>query len=381
MKLYYIANARMPSEKAHAIQIAKMCEALIGAGADLELVVPRRRNKIKESAKSFYGLSGDIPLRRLPIFPVTSLGKFGYYVAGLSFTLSYILFLLWRKICGEQFFVHTIDMDQFSFIGVSFLGALFSFEVHDTKKYGVLFDRIFRKAKVVMTINNIIKKELVANFHLLPEKILVCPNGIDVPFFARHGDKNLWRKRWEIPNDARVILYTGKCYKWKGMEIFYDALPKLPSDTLLCFVGCTREEVEKVTGKNFDDPRARFFGGRPYNEMPLWMAVGDVLVVLGTKKNDYSYFHTSPMKLFEYMATGRPILSARTPAVSDVVSDSEVTFCAPDASSDFVLKIKEILENKEISAEKSSRAFKLVKKFSWDNRARALLSVFTKREF
>ena len=42
MKIYYVANARMPTEKAHGIQIAKMCEALIEAGAKVELIVPRR---------------------------------------------------------------------------------------------------------------------------------------------------------------------------------------------------------------------------------------------------------------------------------------------------------------------------------------------------
>ena len=52
----YITNVRMPAEKAHGIQIAKMCEAFSDCGVDLELIVPRRRNVIKEDPYDFYGI-------------------------------------------------------------------------------------------------------------------------------------------------------------------------------------------------------------------------------------------------------------------------------------------------------------------------------------
>ena len=44
-KLIYIANARIPTEKAHGIQIMKMCEAFAGLGVDVEIIVPKRSVK------------------------------------------------------------------------------------------------------------------------------------------------------------------------------------------------------------------------------------------------------------------------------------------------------------------------------------------------
>src|SRR3989344_2435673 len=67
MKIYYIANARMPTEKAHGIQIAKMSEALRAAGADVTLVVPRRGSG--GSLKNVYNLAADIPVVRIPVIP------------------------------------------------------------------------------------------------------------------------------------------------------------------------------------------------------------------------------------------------------------------------------------------------------------------------
>jgi len=165
-KIYYIAHCRFPSERAHAIQIAKMTEAMRLLGFEVELVVPRRRNRITKSPKEFYALKTDIPVHYVPVLDIYGLGKFGYLLGGLSFVISYWLFVNRLKRGGEKFSLYTIDMDQFSFIGVSFLGLPFIMEVHDSKKYGWMFNRMFKRAKKILTINNIIKKELVANFKL-----------------------------------------------------------------------------------------------------------------------------------------------------------------------------------------------------------------------
>src|SRR3990167_11234410 len=105
MKIYYVANARMPSEKAHGIRLAKMCEAFLLSGADLELVLPRRRGS-NDDLKRFYGLKVDIPVKRLPVL------NLGFIISSLSFMFAYIVYLRGRK--GA--ILYTIDMDNFSFI-------------------------------------------------------------------------------------------------------------------------------------------------------------------------------------------------------------------------------------------------------------------------
>lgn len=75
--LYYVASARMPNEKAYGIQMAKMCEALIEAGVDLTLVVPRRG--AQESVREFYGLKVDVPTLWLPALELHRYKRFGYF--------------------------------------------------------------------------------------------------------------------------------------------------------------------------------------------------------------------------------------------------------------------------------------------------------------
>ncbi len=372
-KIYYVAHCRFPSERAHAIQTAKMVEAMILSGADIELIVPKRKNDITQTAKEFYGLKVDIPTRYIAVLDWYGLGRFGYLISGFSFILGYMRFFKARKESGEQFRLYTIDMDQFSFIGVSFLKTPFVFEVHDAKKYGWIFNRMFRRAEKILTINNIIKHELVEEFLLFPEKILVSPNGIDLELFSESVDREAWRKRWNIPETKSLVLYVGKCYDWKGLEIFDEAFRALP-EVNFAFVGCTKEEVEKVTGKKCDFQNALFFGQQPYSDMPKWMKSADLLLVIGTKQNEYSFKHTSPMKLFEYLPTGIPILAAATPAIKDQVSDQEVFFYEPDNSESFILQIQKILDDKTLAQKVAVTAKLSAEKFSWKNRASLVLN-------
>ena len=64
MKIYYIANARMPTEKAHGIQIIYMCKAFADAGMDVELVIPRRLNPIKDDPFDYYGVKRNFRIIR-----------------------------------------------------------------------------------------------------------------------------------------------------------------------------------------------------------------------------------------------------------------------------------------------------------------------------
>jgi len=370
-KIYYIAHCRFPSERAHAIQIAKMVEAMRLEGVDVELVLPKRPNQITQSPEAYYSLKTSLPANYLPILNLYRLGKLGYFFSGLSFVFSYWLFILGRRRHGEQFSLYTIDMDQFSLVGVSFIKAPFIIEVHDAKRKSWVFGRMFARAERIVAINNINKREIVKNFNLEETKVIVAPNGIDLELFSKNVSVEAWRREWHISKDRPFVLYVGKCYDWKGLDIFDKALTALP-EVNFGFVGCTKAEVEALTGRKFDFKNALFFGQRPYSEMPYWMRSADLLLVIGTKKNKYSYLHTSLMKLFEYIATGVPVLAADTPAIKDMISEKEVFFYETDNTQSFVMKVKEILNNPELAKNIYCQAKLISPRFSWQSRVKLI---------
>jgi hypothetical protein len=68
MKIVYVANARLPTERAHGLQIMQMCDAFARAGHEVALVVPDRQNPITATPWEYYGLEPCFMIVRVPIF-------------------------------------------------------------------------------------------------------------------------------------------------------------------------------------------------------------------------------------------------------------------------------------------------------------------------
>jgi len=377
VKIYYVVNARLPTEKAHGIQIAKMCEALMRHGAALELVVPRRRTAPGD-IREFYDLDVVIPLRRLPVIDCYEWGAIGFWIGSLSFMCAYSVFFFLGRLCGRGgAAVYTTDIDQFSFLPISFLGLPYVVELHDAKPWSLRFRLLLRRAAGIVVINEIIRREIAATFGMDASAIAVHPNGIDVTHF-RARDRVGARAALGMPRDGAIALYAGKCYPWKGLDALAQAAASSPA-VYFYLVGGTRDEFAAAAGVGEIPANFVAVGHQSYRDMPEWLAAADVLIVTGTRGNDYSYRHTSPMKLFEYMAAGRPIVAPDTPAIRQIVSAEEAFFYRADDGRDLAEKIAHVLAHPDEAAAKAAAAAAAVRRFSWSRRADEILRFMRQR--
>lgn len=368
MKLYYVANFYMPYEKAYGIQLAKMCEALIEEGADLTLVVPSRGPQT--SLREFYGLRVDIPTIWLPTLDLTEYERLGYFCMSLSFSFSYLIFLWYKRIIGERFVLYTIDADGYSSSALAFVPSPVFSEMHGGKTHKFASWMLFWRLRGVIAINKIIVEDLKAVFRKSSAHYIAEPNGVDLAMFYPQ-DKSQARAKLGLPPEEPTVLYTGRFYSWKGLEIIPRAAALTP-EIRWQMVGDTREKFVTVVDESLPD-NMHFAAGRPYSEMPLWNAASDAVLVLGTRRDEQSYRWTSPMKLFEYMATGRPILASATPAIKDVVSDGEALLYEPDNAKDLADKVRQAVAGGESIAELVNRAAQTSRRLTWNERAKRVL--------
>src|SRR3989338_7599122 len=96
MKFLYIAKVRLPTERAHGLQIMKMCGEFAKL-ADVELVVPRRLNPIKDNPFVYYGVNKNFKITRLPVLDLVKFGRFGFWLESLIFSKIAALYLLFKK--------------------------------------------------------------------------------------------------------------------------------------------------------------------------------------------------------------------------------------------------------------------------------------------
>jgi glycosyltransferase involved in cell wall biosynthesis len=129
----------------------------------------------------------------------------------------------------------------------------------------------------------------------------------------------------------RVALYAGNLEAYQGIDLLVEAAPglraRLPEATLL-LVGGAPEQVAalraRASASGLDDV-LRVVGPRPTAEMPDWMALADVLVSPRMRGEN------TPLKLYTYMRSGRPIVATRLPTHTQVLDDTTAVLCAPEA--------------------------------------------------
>ncbi|TSC77830.1 MAG: group 1 glycosyl transferase [Parcubacteria group bacterium Gr01-1014_33] len=367
----------MPTEKAHGIQLAKMCEAFTAAGIEVELVVPARKT-VAESVAHFYDLRTPIRLTRLPVIDWYERNRFGFFVGSLSFMISYFFYLWYTRMRGDLKVMYTTDIDQFSFLLIPFLGVPYFVEIHDAKKKSILFSILFKYARGIIVINRIIKKKISEVFHISQEKIIVHPNGVDIEKFNTLVSREEAREKLSLPQKIPIALYVGRIYQWKGMDILLDTAAEC-KEIFFYIVGGTSDELVAVSGESRHLSNIVCAGSRKYEEIPLWLAAADVLLVLGTKENKYSYFHTSPMKLLEYMASHQPIVASDTPANREIVSESEVFFYESDNSESLAYAIKHVLHANHPELQfRIDHANKKIRTLTWEKRAEDIIHFIEK---
>jgi len=382
MKIIYIANARIPTEKAHGIHIMKMCEsfALYNANdtnlypnatnkskIEVELIIPRRFNWIKKDPFEYYGVEKSFKIKKLPCLDLIPLDKYighlGFWVESFTFFLFLLPYIFFKK----ADIIYT--RDKFSLPLVLFKKN-FVFEAHTFSKNYFLYSPFFKKVKNLIVITQKLK-DLFINKGIPENRILVAPDGVDIGMFDIQCSKFEAREKLRLPLDKKIVLYTGHLYSWKGADILARASEHLPKDIDIYFVGGTEEDVRryKIQDTKY---KIQIIGHRPYAEIPYWLRAADVLVLPNSGKEEISKYWTSPLKMFEYMAAKKPIVASDLPSIREILNEENAVLVEPDSPQSLSAGILETLRNPKFSDKISSRAFEDVKQYSWEKRAKKI---------
>ncbi|KKT57895.1 MAG: Glycosyl transferase group 1 [Candidatus Giovannonibacteria bacterium GW2011_GWC2_44_9] len=371
-KLVYIANARIPTEKAHGIQIMKMCDAFTAQGIDVELVLPRRLNNIKENPFDYYGVKKNFKITKLPTldFIALELGQSGFFAETLIFLIASRIYLLFKN--------YDILYTREEWAGLFFKD--FCMEVHSLPaRPSLLHKKTWRKAKAIFVLTSFTKNELI-KLGISENKILVLPDAVDLAKFDIRISKEEARKKLNLPQDKKNILYTGSfyLYDWKGVDVLLEAVKNFREDFLFMLVGGSEEEISNLKSYTINLKNLKLIGHKPYAEIPYYLKAADVLVLPNKKGSKISEEHTSPLKLFEYMASGRPIVASDLPSLREILTEKEALFFRSNDAADLVRAIKEILQDPTRAEQLAKNALQKVQNHTWSNRAHRAIDFINK---
>jgi len=364
MKIIYIANVRIPTEKAHGLQIIKMCQAFSTTGIEVELLIPWRFNHIKEDPFRYYGIKRNFKVKKLPSLDLIGL-PFGFLIQSISFSKIVFFYLLFKKVD----FIYSRDLFPIFFL--SFFKKNLIYEAHFTPEHFWLYKGLFKRVKGLVVITRKLK-EIYQDKGVNQEKILVAPDGVDLDFFQIPESQQECRRKLNLPLDKKIVLYAGHLYRWKGIHILAQASRYLDKDTLVIFVGGTEKDIKKFKIQN-SKFKILIVGYRPYQEVPCWLKSADVLVLPNSAKEKISKYYTSPLKMFEYMAAQKPIVASDLPSIREILNGNNAILVRPDNAEELAKGIRNALKNINFSVKISRQTFKDVQEYTWAKRVNNII--------
>jgi glycosyltransferase involved in cell wall biosynthesis len=408
MRILYLGSTDLPQTKARAIQIVHTCHALARAGAEVTLAVGRRDRGGSVHALREYGLAPHPRLRllRLPILripptaPPRVLAQFSRvwqlsYLAGLAAALPFEL----RRRRPDIVFARDPRTARLAAGPAHAIGARLVFEVHGLPSYEVahgagranlpaseaarlraLEDVVFARADRIVTITECARRILIDEYDVPAGQVRTVADGTTVANRQHPHPNPLPEGEGERPS----IYYVGQLYPWKGAGLVVDVAARVPEANVVIVGG--------QTNWTQDDPdiaalaerarelgvaaRVELRGHVPYDRVPEALAAASV-ALLPLPDEPVARLFTSPLKLFDYMAAGVPIVASDLPALREVLRHEENALLAqPDDPDAFATAVRRLLADGALAARLGRQARADVAAYSWDARARALLDFF-----
>ena len=385
MRILYLADIRFPIERANGIQTMETAHALAGLGHEVQLGVRPDTQSPARDPFAFYGLPLIEGLRfaRAPIVGPYALRRLQY--------------LAWARLrASRRRFDVVITRD----LGVAsaLIGRRASRRppiVYESHGYAPVFAatidelvpgatpaapaklaRLERRERAVWTAasgyistTRVLVDDLTAKWGPRP-RVAVISNGVRLP-----------ERRMPPPPvrpGAPVVAYAGHLYPWKGSDAVLHAIARVPGARGLIIGGHPREadwtrvhELAQSLGV-FD--RVTFTGFVASADVPARLAEASILVVPTVATPSARY--TSPLKLFEYMSLGRPIVATDLPSVREIISDDVNGLIIPPGDPDAMAgAIFRLADHPDLSERLAKRAFDDVEAYSWRRRAERVSAV------
>jgi glycosyltransferase involved in cell wall biosynthesis len=223
--------------------------------------------------------------------------------------------------------------------------------------------------------------KLYSELGLPEEKLVVAHNGVDLEQFQNIPSKSEARKKLNLPVNKKIVCYSGNMYRGRGIDLLIRVSIRL-QDVLFLIVGGLESDINTYRDianekklENF-----KFVGFVPHNIVPLYLFSADALVIPYTsdmtiQDGTNAIGFTSPLKLFEFMASCRPIVATNLPAIAEILSDKiNALLVGPDSADSLFEGIKRVLEDEALGEKISLQSASDVKNYTWEERVKKILN-------
>jgi glycosyltransferase involved in cell wall biosynthesis len=374
MRVAAITNSRIPSLTANSIQAMKVCDALTALGHDVKLVAPAEAPPVGwPELAARYGISHSFPVEWRP--------------SARSFRR--LDFVWYAQMAARAFhpdLVYTWLPQSAAFALQQSYPAVLEMHADVAGRFGAWWLRRFwsaagRKRMLVTTRALRLALERSTGLTFPDDAVQIAPNGVDLERYADLPEAAQARRELDLP-DCPTAGFTGHFYEGRGMDLLFALALNLPKVSFL-WVGGTADAVDEWRGKIRSAGLTNILltGFVENSRLPVYQAASDVLLMpygssISSSSGQDIAEVINPMKMFEYMASGRSILTADLPSIREVLDESCAAFCRPGNVDAWTRGLRELLSDPSRRARLAENARRKVQAHTWSARASRALAQF-----
>lgn len=372
MRIVYIAASPVPSHAANSVHVMKMCQALTRAGHAVTLIAPEYNRaedrKPEDDLYGRYGISDPFPVLRTPRLRPAALGV-RVHLAAARFFL--------RRLRPDLVYTRCLlAADMASRAGYDVIFERHTTYIDEKPKFRVLFEKLMARNNVrdLVVISQALKDHLLEHFKIPAEKILVFHDGAD-PMPESPASAPFEKKPGRLAGG-----YIGHLYRGRGIDVI-GAVARMRSEVDFHIVGGRAEELAEWK-KNLSDVGNLYFHGHvPHSETTRFLAAFDFVMApyqrrLATDSGGDTSGWMSPLKIFEYMSSGKPVLCSDLPVLREVLEDGRTALlCPPDDPAAWSAAIVRLADDPNLARRLGTTAqAEFSAKYTWQARARDILA-------
>lgn len=370
MEIIYPVPERLPLNNARFIQIFNTCYSLAKLGIKVFICCAVKKGYTFQDLLDWYGIPSHPNLK-------SKFFLLGFHSSKvpIKFTWHFLYntSLLWhllhtKKKTKKILFLRYPKLAYFLLKFKNLLNSKFVYEAHEifflkNFKYFKIEKRVFNNSDIIICITENLKRFIIKTFKVEERKIFVIPDGV--------------RDEWlEIKRDqGEYIFYAGTLERWKGIEVLIKAMKYLPEEKLIIAgEGRELENLKKLVKELNLEEKIKFLGYIPHKEIPCYLSKSKIGILANIKENISRF--TSPLRLFEYMALGLPILATDLPVFKEILIHGENAWLVkPGDPVALAEGIKFLLENPEIAENLASKAKKMANNYTFFERAKRIKEI------
>lgn len=232
----------------------------------------------------------------------------------------------------------------------------------------------YHQCDVIACVSDTLKEILVTEIGVDPRKIVLLPNGVDVEFLnpQLHQPKRVF--------SGFTIGFVGSLYSWAGLGLLLEVMAELKTanyDLALVIVG--DGEMKTTWSEQAADlglaEQVKFVGRVPWQEVPQYIAGCDV-GYSGQIQLQMGKMYLSPMKLYEYMSMGKPVVASAFEDAQRLVNEGETGFLFEPGNKEELKQalIKAYKAQDRLSSMGQQARKQIEAEHSWANRVESLLT-------